>query len=718
MASATDLQQILQRLDQIQATNANLVSQNQDLNGRLTKATTDLAETQSSLQATRQAAMILEAQTKARTDTLETLLTKTRGLDGDHNRKSLVDNKGLSIPKVFDSDQKKFHSWAFKFINWVNGVYAFGREVMLWAGQQDETAITKTTLTDQFSIEHTESELRAFDDQLYTALADKVDGEALHITENTANQSGCDVWRKLMKRFDPQTNSRKRSLMSKILNPGTAKLEQLSDKIEQWETDVLQFEQRSGKPVDDEFKAGILQEMCPTDLRDHLVLNASRFNNATAIRHEIFAYLENKMPVDRSKGTPMELGGFSKQKCPHCKKSNVKHKPHECYSNPSNRSSGWQDKGGKSKGKGKGGKSSSKGDKGGKSKGKGKSGKSTGKGVCFNCGKSGHHANQCWSKQQHWFDGSEQQEWDPNQWWFGGWETHEEPEKEQANLDHLCWMEREEDESLDGNCQYSCESVWRPKAYSWWNWTGGARSGRDSGACGGRNRDRGRWQYAWGSGKGSWQNRFTHKYTKREFSEINQNWSPTCYQWDHETGKNKCVKFEEMPPITVDSGASDSAIPNTVCKDYKTHPSKASIEGHRWKTPNGGFITSEGDKRVHFVLDDGTTCGAKFMTGDMSACLLAVSALADKGWDVLFSNKRGNWIYKPETKRAIPMYRVGGTYKLKAWAYPAHSAHVRKVEEELAWYEKPWQETEPKRWKPKSTPEVDDEGFQWHPAGK
>ena len=83
-------------------------AKNQDLNSRLTKATDDLAETQSTLQATRQAAMILEAQTKAKTDTLENLLTKTRGLDGDPNKKSLVDNKGLSVPKVFDSDAKSF----------------------------------------------------------------------------------------------------------------------------------------------------------------------------------------------------------------------------------------------------------------------------------------------------------------------------------------------------------------------------------------------------------------------------------------------------------------------------------------------------------------------------------------------------------------------------------------------------------------------------------
>ena len=57
--------------------------------------------------------------------------------------------------------------------------------------------------------------------------------------------------------------------------------------------------------------------------------------------------------------------------------------------------------------------------------------------------------------------------------------------------------------------------------------------------------------------------------------------------------------------------------------------------------------------------------------------------------------------------------------KLKAWAFPANSKTVADREKELAWYEKPWKEPEPrKNWKPKAvSTDVDDEGFQWHPAG-
>ena len=201
---------------------------------------------------------------------------------------------------------------------------------MEWSAAKVDRPITAGRLQGQFGSTVTDENLKKFDDQLHTLLADKTDGEALHITQNSHTKSGCDVWRKLCKRFDPQTDSRKRTVMSKILNPGSVTLKDLSDHIEMWEKDILTFEQRSGETVPDSFRAGIIQEMCPDKLKEHLLLNASRFLTYNAIRLEIINYLEAKFASgDSTKATPMEIGSFTP--CPHCKQQKPTHKPEQCW---------------------------------------------------------------------------------------------------------------------------------------------------------------------------------------------------------------------------------------------------------------------------------------------------------------------------------------------------------------------------------------------------
>ena len=41
--------------------------------------------------------------------------------------------------------------------------------------------------------------------QVYVALAELLEGEALDIVKNTTRGQGLEAWRKLVRRFDPQT---------------------------------------------------------------------------------------------------------------------------------------------------------------------------------------------------------------------------------------------------------------------------------------------------------------------------------------------------------------------------------------------------------------------------------------------------------------------------------------------------------------------------------
>ena len=73
--------------------------------------------------------------------------------------------------------------------------------------------------------------------------------EALDIVQNTTRGAGLEAWRKLVRRFDPQTVGRKRTLLSRIINAGTVKVHELSRAIEQWEERVRSYQSRAREKI-------------------------------------------------------------------------------------------------------------------------------------------------------------------------------------------------------------------------------------------------------------------------------------------------------------------------------------------------------------------------------------------------------------------------------------------------------------------------------------
>ena len=117
--------------------------------------------------------------------------------------------------------------------------------------------------------------------QVYVALAELLQGEALDIVQNTARGAGLEAWRKLVRRFDPQTTGRKRTLQ--ILNPGTLKVHELSRAIEQWEERVRSYQSRVREKFSDDVRSGILTEMCPEHIKTHIHLNLTRLPDYAAV---------------------------------------------------------------------------------------------------------------------------------------------------------------------------------------------------------------------------------------------------------------------------------------------------------------------------------------------------------------------------------------------------------------------------------------------------
>ena len=121
-----------------------------------------------------------------------------------------------------------------------------------------------------------------------------------------------EAWRKLVRMFDPQTVGRKRTLLSRINNPGTVKVHELSRAIEQWEERVRSYQSRAREKMSDDVRSGILTEMCPEHIKTHIHLNLTRLPDYAYVRSENETFLEARQ--SSSNPDARDIGSLNGQK--------------------------------------------------------------------------------------------------------------------------------------------------------------------------------------------------------------------------------------------------------------------------------------------------------------------------------------------------------------------------------------------------------------------
>ena len=221
-----------------------------------------------------------------------------------------------------------------------------------------------------------------------------MEGEPLDIVQNTTQGASLEAWRKLVRRFDPQTVGRKRTLLSRIINPGTVKVHELSRAIEQWEERVRSYQSRTREKHSDDVRSGILTEVCLEHIKTHIHLNLTRLPDYAAVRSEIETILEARQ--SSSNPDAMDIGSLSGQKgvCRTCGQRG--HWAAECPKRGKKCQGGKGDDG---KGQGKKGKSGK--GKTAEGKGKGKGGKWQARkaveGYFNHCWKWGHVEKDCFT---------------------------------------------------------------------------------------------------------------------------------------------------------------------------------------------------------------------------------------------------------------------------------------------------------------------------------
>ena len=131
----------------------------------------------------------------------------------------------------------------------------------------------------------------------------------------------------------------------------------------------------------------------------------------------------------------------------------------------------------------------------------------------------------------------------------------------------------------------------------------------------------------------------------------------------------------EKLTLTVDSGASDTVVPPTVCTGAQllTTGEKFGIE---YEIADGNSIENLGERHCLMKTteaEQSSNMEMKFQVVDVSKALLSVHRVCQQGHSVLFSDgPNGSAILvNGNAKDRIPLRHSGGTYELDVWVKPS-----------------------------------------------
>ena len=204
----------------------------------------------------------------------------------------------------FSGKEDDFADWSFKVKCHLSLMDEGSVAALEWAeGCMDE--ITLGTVRAK-TVEKVAS-MEELGKTLFRVVGTKVKGEALDIAKSVERDSGFELWRRLVRRYDPRTTGQRVVLLSDIIRTQELQTSELLRGIDKWSELVRKYETTSGETLGDSVKMTVLQNMCPKEVRTHLQLNARRLLCAQDVREEVLAYVNAQQTSVDPK--PMEVDG-------------------------------------------------------------------------------------------------------------------------------------------------------------------------------------------------------------------------------------------------------------------------------------------------------------------------------------------------------------------------------------------------------------------------
>ena len=122
----------------------------------------------------------------------------------------------------------------------------------------------------------------------------------------------------------------------------------------------------------------------------------------------------------------------------------------------------------------------------------------------------------------------------------------------------------------------------------------------------------------------------------------------------------------EAIELAVDSGASETVIPEGMIKSVDIQPSEASKRGVQYEVANGHRIPNLGQKAFQGVTPEGHRRGITAQVCDVNKPLLSVTRLVSSGNTVVFS-RSGSYVKDDATGETMQLHETGGMFMLRLW---------------------------------------------------
>ena len=164
-------------------------------------------------------------------------------------------------------------------------------------------------MTDEIDeVAELEKEFEVRSGELYDALCQFCQGNAMSIVRSVDDMEGMRAWQRLHKWYNPRTMSRGVRLLCEVTNPPKIKeMKDIETHMNKWEEKVKVLEKQFKETLSNNMRIAIYTNMLPMTIQDYIYTNVGKETKFEDLKEKIKSMVGNKLAAD-SGPTPMDIG--------------------------------------------------------------------------------------------------------------------------------------------------------------------------------------------------------------------------------------------------------------------------------------------------------------------------------------------------------------------------------------------------------------------------